>query len=257
MNRLIYLAIMVILFTTIGCKKDQYYLYNDVARLQFGPDVSRIYKSDYNLADTLKTSTFYYESDQVLLDTVWFDIYAIGGPTAADRPFKLEQDLLAGADNAVAGTHYKSFDDPAILKNYVIKAGEVHAFVPVILMRDPSLKTRTVTLKFNIVANDQFQLGETSNLWRKVVFTDRLSQPIIWNATISRYYLGDYSVVKHAFMIETTGQKFDQAFITKIYSEFAPMSYWVGVLKTNLIDYNKLHPNDPLKDEFGQLVIFP
>ncbi len=240
-----------------SCKKDQYYLYNDVARLQFGPDITRIYTASYNLTDTLKPATFYYDAPAKTRDTVLFDIYAIGGTSTADRPFKLEQVQVTGANNAVVGQHYLSFTDASISKNYVIKAGTIHSFVPVVLLRDASLKTNTVVLKFNIVANESFQLGEKSNLWRKVEFTDRLSQPAAWNASSTQYYYGKYSVVKHKFMIDNTGLKWDQDFMNALPNDYAQLQYWVGVLKTALITYNAAHPGSPLVDEFGELVIFP
>ena len=102
-----------------------------------------------------------------------------------------------------------------------------------------------------VAANSDFQLGEVNNLWRKIIFTDRLSKPANWG------FVGDYSVVKHQFMIETTGQKWDQDFFLEILPEYGLLQFWVGTLKTNLINYNNAHPGNPLRDENGDLVIFP
>ncbi len=248
----IYCFLIIILTTgVVSCKKDQYYLYNDVARVQFGPEPSRIYQTSFNLVDTLKAFTFYYEDASVIEDTVFFDIYAIGGVSEKDRTFTLEQEQMAGENNAVAGTQYVGFNDPRATKNFVIKAGTVHTSVPIILLRDASLKTNTYVLKLKVAANSDFQLGEVNNLWRKIIFTDRLSKPSAWG------FVGDYSVVKHQFMIETTGQKWDQDFFLEILPEYGLLQFWVGTLKTNLINYNNAHPGNPLRDENGDLVIFP
>ena len=165
--------------------------------------------------------------------------------------------VLDGSTNAVPGTDYKPFTDPTLSGAYVIKAGQVHTLVPVILFRSASQKTTTLTLKFAVVENENFKLGENSNLWRKIIFTDRLSQPTAWNATMTKYYYGAYSVTKHAFMITVTGQKWDQEFMTKIAPDLAQVNFYASLCKTALINYNNAHPGNPLKDENGQLVTFP
>lgn len=242
--------------TIASCKKDQYYLFNDAARIQFGPATDLIYNPAYNLADTLKPITFFYDEPSVTEDTVFFDVYAIGRVANADRSFTLEQVPLSNTLNAIPGTHYVAFNDPRVSKHYVIKAGTSHAKVPVIILRDPGLKNSTPVLKFNVVADDNFQVGEIKNLWRKVVMTDRLSQPAAWNPTITFYY-GKYSTVKHKFMIDTTGDKWDQNFFVYVMTDFSMVQYYQAVFQTAVVDYNKAHPGAPMRDENGDLVAFP
>ncbi len=248
---------MIALLSVYACKKDQYYLYDDMARVQFGPDIARIYTPSYNLADTLKPYTFYYEDASTVQDTVFFDIYAIGGVSKEDRSFTLEQVQVPNVTNAQAGKHYVAFNDAKATKNFVIKAGTVHTKVPIILLRNVDLKANTYILKFKVVADKNFQTGEINNLWRKIEFTDRLSQPAAWNASAVQFYYGKYSVVKHRFMIESTGEKWDQDFMASLPSEYALLQYWIGTLKINLIDYNAKNPGNPLRDENGELVVFP
>lgn len=257
MKKLKFVCMAVVLLSAYACKKDQYYLYNDKARIQFGPEESRIYTASYNLADTTKSYTFFYEDTNVKEDTVYFDIYAVGGVSKSDRSFTLQQEQVAGAVNAEPGKHYVAFNDPKATKHYVIKANTVHTKVPVIMLRDPSLKTTTVTLKLNVVPDQNFLSGEVSNLWRKVIFTDRLSQPAAWNASAVQYYYGKYSVVKHEFMINSTGKKWDQDFMQPLPSNYAELQYWIGKLKIALVEYNSAHPGNPLRDENGELVLFP
>lgn len=252
-----YIWAIIAILAMVSCKKDQYYLYNDIARIQFGPDPTRIYTPSYNLADTLKPYTFYYEDAAIKEDTVFFDIYAIGGTTKNDRSFMLQQVQMPNIMNAVPGTHYVPFTDARASKHYVIKAGTVHTRVPVIVLRDPSLKTNTPVLKFNVVDNENFRIGEANNVWRKMLITDRLSQPAAWNASFTQYYFGKYSVVKHKFMIDTTGEKWDQDFINLVYTDSGLLSYYIAVVKTALIDYNQSHPGNPLRDENGELVVIP
>lgn len=250
MKKILTLAVLTTALT--ACKKDQYYLYNDIARLQFGPPVGQLYYSPADMADTLKPYTFYYEPAAVLQDTVFFDIYAIGGTSGQDRAYTLEQVMLEGEENAVAGVHYKAFDDASLKNAYVIKAGEVHAFAPVIVLRDASLKNKSVKLQLQVKANDQFQPGEIRKLWRRVELADQLSQPAAWNSTATTYYWGKYSQVKHSFMVEQTGEKWDQDFLTEINADYALLSFWRLKLRTLLTDYNNAHPGAPLTDESGK-----
>ncbi len=253
----LFFIIFAVVISLSSCKKDQYYLFNDASRIQFGPEPSRIYQTSFDFADTLKRQTFYYYNNSVKEDTVFFDIYAIGGTRNMDRSFTLAQEQVAGETNAEPGKHYVAFNDPRATKNYVIKAGEVHASVPIILIRDASLKTITPVLKFNVVENENFKLGEISKVWRKVEFTDRLSQPSSWDSWMTNYQFGAYSVTKHQFMIETTGDKWDADFFVYLRSDLSLLAYYKAVLKTALIDYNRDHPGNPLTDENGEPVIIP
>ncbi|WP_316793212.1 DUF4843 domain-containing protein [Pedobacter frigoris] len=257
MKALKYMIVAMVILAIASCKKDQYYLYDDVARIQFGPEPSRIYTTSYNLADTLKPYTFFYEDASVTQDTVFFDIYAIGGVSKTDRTFTLAQEQVTSATNAIPGTQYVAFNDPKATKNFVIKAGTAHTRVPIVLLRDASLKTSTPVLKFKVIADGNFQVGEINNLWRKIEFTDRLSQPAAWNASAVQFYYGKYSVTKHQFMIDQTGEKWDQDFMAPLPSDYALLQYWTGMLKITLINYNNAHPGNPLRDETGELVVFP
>ncbi len=249
--------VALLLLTWAACKKEDYKMFTDVARIQFGPDVTRIYQTSYNLADTTKDFTFVYNAPTNKQDTVWFDIYAIGGVSTKDRIFKLQQVAdTTGALNAVPGVDYKAFTDASVNSKYVIKAGERNTLVPIVLLRSATLKTATVTLIIKVAANDDFQLGETTNIWRKVTSTDRLSKPAAWTSTINIYF-GTYSVVKHQFMIDVTGKKWDQTFLSGVLSDFTQLIYYTNVCKTALINYNNAHPGNPLRDETGALVVFP
>ncbi|WP_164108533.1 MULTISPECIES: DUF4843 domain-containing protein [Sphingobacterium] len=252
-----YFLIACISTMIYSCKKNPYMYFQDIARLQFGPDVSRIYDNNYRLSDSLKRYTFYYEGKEIQQDTVFFDLYASGGVSAHDRSFQLVQEDIPGVMNAIPGKHYKAFSDPTVVTEYVINAGKVRASVPIVLLRDPSLKESTVSLKLKLVANDNFGLGETNNLWRKVEWTDRLSQPTQWDASITQYHLGNYSIKKHQFIIDVTGQKWDDEFIKSIRTDNGLLSYWKSVISIAVVNYNIEHPGEPLRDENRELIVFP
>jgi len=242
----------------VSCKKDPYKLYADAARLQFGPTPNYVYIASHNLGDTTKTYSYSYGPTTIIQDTVFFDIYIMGNPSTKDRPFTLKQvQLTDGSTNAVPGTDYKAFTDPTVIGAYVIKAGQTHAQVPIVLLRSVTLKTTTVALEVQISQNENFQQGDQSLIWRKVIFTDRLSQPVAWNASRTTNYLGAYSVVKHAFMIQITGQKWDDDFINTTFADYELGIYWSSKCKLALSDYNNAHPSNPMKDENGLVIVFP
>jgi len=253
-NTYLYIVVLSVLFLSYGCKKDQFYLFNSEARIQFGPPIipGRVV-NEYT--DSLKSETFYYTPEFIKQDTIYFDVYTIGAVEKQDRSYKLRQINVSGVDNAQPGKHYIAFDNSSLAPHYVIKADSVHARVPVVVLRDEELKGKTVTLSFELLANDQFALGEPTKLKRKLEFTDRLSKPNAWTASFTQYYFGAYSVRKHAFMIETTGEKWDQSFIANL--PIDQNNYFKSVLAMALIDYNKQHPGAPLRDEKGELITFP
>lgn len=245
--------VALLLLTLGACKKEAYKMFTDVARIQFGPDITRIYQTSFNMADTTKDFTFVYNLPTNKQDTVWFDVYAIGGVSNKDRTFKLQQIAdTTGALNAVPDVDYKAFNNASVTSKYVIKAGERHTLAPIVLLRSATLKTAKVTLLFKVAVSDDFQLGETTNIWRKVTSTDRLSKPTNWSPAF-----GTYSVVKHQFMIDVTGKKWDQAFFSFLQTDYTLMLYYTNVCKTELIIYNKANPGKPLVDETGALVVFP
>ncbi len=112
-------------------------------------------------------------------------------------------------------------------------------------------------MKFYVVPDANFQTGELSKIWRKIEFTDRLSQPAAWSTSFSQYYFGAYSTTKHQFMITATGEKWDQTFIQTTSADYGLLQFYIAVVKAALIDYNNAHPGNPMKDENGQLIVLP
>lgn len=250
------LLVLAALGGLCACERE-YSLYEGGDYLQFGPQESDIYRSSYVLADTTKSFTFVYENSEKLRDTVYFDLYAQGEQKDYDRSFVLTQETVPGEMNAEAGVHYIGFDDPSVAGLYTIKAGVSHYLVPVVLLRDASLQEVTYVLKFKLESNENFQTGDTRLLWRKVYFSDLLIQPDKWDATMTKYYFGKYSKVKHRFMIDSTGQRWDDDFFAEIRLDMGYVMYWKAKLKAALLEYNTEHPDAPMTDEDGELVVFP
>lgn len=254
MKRIIYIAISIVLLIN-ACKEADFQQYVDKDRLQFGPNQpDLIYRSDYEtnwkFQDTTKSYSFYFEEEDVTVDTLYFDLYTLGRVTDYDRPYRLIQVQEPGIDNAVAGTHYQAFDDAKSQDLYVVKAGQSHIRVPLVFLRDPSLKEKPYLLSIRLQPNEHFDLGPTTNIWRKATVVDRLLRPTAWTNS----YWGVYSLTKHQFMIDATGQKWDQEMMENL--AYDETTYYRAVLKQALAEYNNEH-NTPLTDEDGNEVIFP
>lgn len=240
-----------------ACQDDNYLTYEDGARLQFGPTPDKIYNQASEWEDTLKAFTFLSVAADKMLDTVYFDIYSIGAPSEVERRYELEQVMLDSANNALAGTHYKAFDDPEVKGLYVIPAHRAHAVVPIVLMRDASLETAEYVLKFRIKENENFQIGDRGKRWRKLVLADILIKPNNWNDVIDRTF-GIYSKAKHRFMQEQTHMKWDDQDLANIYADNTLLGYWQRRFQKLLHEYNNNPDNEdvPLRDENGNIVQF-
>lgn len=253
MNKIKLIIILGVGICLGSCKKSTLILYEDVARVQFGPVERLLYSQTNAFQDSLKLHTFAYLDNTKLTDTAYFDIYTMGDISNKDRSFTLKQEQVAGEENAVPGVHYKGFDNTDVSNLYQIKAGQMHSLVPIILLRDASLKESSVVLKIALVENENFQKGQENLSWRKLSFTDKLNRPANWNPGM----LGKYSEVKHRFMISATNEKWDQGFILSLMRDVQAQHYWLGKVKSALLKYNNEHPNDPLKDEENEVIILP
>lgn len=244
-------------FALTSCNQENYLLYEDVTRLQFGPDPRYLYRPEekYVLGDTLQSYTFIYQAESVNKDTVWFHLHTMGNVADEDRPFCLEQIQVDEGENAIAGKHYLAFDSPEISKYYVIPKDSAHQLVPVVMLRDASLLKTKVRLRFQIVANEYFQPGASRLIWREVVFTDRYSKPDQWMPA----YFGEYGDAKIEFMVQQSGLRWDDACFSTAMQE-GSLPFWGLKFKELLLERNRkaiAEGKPELKEENGTKVEFP
>lgn len=229
MNRLIYFILIFLTAVITGCSKTDYLLYNDIARVQ--------------LTDTATlNSTFVYKAGSILRDTVYIQVNTIGQMTNYDRAVKLVQVNEPNELNpAIAGIHYLAMDDPSLKEQMIIKANTVSNMIPVVLLRDTSLKNKSYRLRLELSANDQFGLGETQKRSRAIRFSDRLERFFSWrvdNTSAPAYNtFGKYSTRKHQFMIDILGLQIDEAWYQAIVAAGATTHY-KNYLKDALNVYN-------------------
>lgn len=244
-------------FALASCNQENYLLYEDVTRLQFGPDPYYLYRPEekYVLGDTLQNYTFIYQDESVKQDTVWFHLHTMGNVAEKDRPFCLEQIQIEGGDNAIPGIHYLAFDSPEMSKYYVIPKNSAYQLVPVVMLRDPSLSKTKVRLRFQIVANEHFQPGASRLIWREVDFTDKYSRPDTWMIA----YFGEYGDAKIEFMVQQSGLRWDDACFSAALQD-GSLPFWGLKFKELLMERNRqaIDEGKPeLEEEDGTKVEFP
>lgn len=220
-----FMAGMLLAILFASCEKDLQVYSDSTCRLNFYYDIESV--SSFKESMARSTYSFVYGSSGVERDTLWYEMETMGFVADHDRAITLVQVDSVGVTNAVAGKHYVSFDDPSVAHYYVVPAGKARVKVPVIILRDASLKNETVVLKFKIEPNAEFEQGYSALQARVVQFTDQLSEPSKWSygfpdSDYSSYtvslsdYFGAYGVVKHQFLIEQTGEKWDDDYIEKL-----------------------------------------
>ena len=133
-----------------------------------------------------------------------------------------------------------------------ISAGEVSRLIPVILLRDESLKAATYKLVLAVQGNEYFRPG--IDAWRTytVTITDTAIKPTIWDSYWS-YYLGtSWGPEKLRFAIEATGYKdFNERPLDPGLG-----SWMYTVCSQQLEEYNAEHPDNPLCEADGTPVSF-
>lgn len=201
--------------------------------------------------------TFVYFDDDVLQDTVWVRANTQGFLTDSDRPFELRQ-ISSGTDrpDAVAGQHYVGFDEAEMKSHLVVPAGASTVRFPVIVRRDASLADSDVSLYFQLRENDNFKQGLIPLRTVKLVISNRLSCPPSW----SDFYFGTYGTVKHRFMIDHTGLRWDEDFFKELLAgDFGYIQYLGTLLARELKAENARRAADglmPLKENNGRDVTF-
>lgn len=267
--------ILILLAVAAGCKKAGYLLYSDTARIQ--------------MADTgVLNSTFVYEAPAVVRDTVYIRLNTIGGITDHDRLVTLEQkkeyDITYVRDpltnkvtdstvkerpfQAIPGKHYVPLNDPSMQALLAIRANKAFDSLPIILLRDTSLKTNSYRLRLRVVANAAFATGEAKAIEKTIQFSDRLERFESWkvdNGTAPAYTtFGKYSVNKHQFMIDVLKTRIDEDWYKAIALAQAQQHY-KNVLRDALAAFNTDPANissgkAPLRetsDPTSPLVTFP
>ena len=112
------------------------------------------------------------------------------------------------------------------------------------IKKSAEVETKDLVVKLRLCGNDLFAAAPIDAETFRIILTSKLAEPTGWP-------FGDYSVIKHKFVIQTIG-------IATGYEKWSTSDRirYQGILTQALYEYNKAHPNDPLKDEDGMLITF-
>lgn len=246
MNKIIYLLVLVAYITS--CKVGEPYLYceeRDMVTIQYEDD-----------DDRSLIKSFIYDGEGVTRDTVYMNVRCIGFQASYDRPIAIihSDSLAEGEVKAEAGVHFVPFDDEEVADLYVLKANTSNALLPIIILRDESLKEQLITLNIELVVNEYFDLGILTDLVQTVEISEMLAMPSNWSSIF-----GTYGVVKHQWLTDNTGEKWDEDFFTYILSDINLRKYWDAYVNALLATYNAelaAAGLDPLAEEDGTVIAF-
>lgn len=237
-----------------GCERHDAQLFEGEPRLCFFRGEDGTGQQDSIL------QSFFVVPEERERDTVWVEIALMGFPVDAARPVSIAQTNAGEADAAVAGTHYVAFDDAEIKDLMMMGANQVKARIPVIFLRDISLKTGKKRLEMTIVENDYFKRGIDADCNFMVQTTELAEIPTNWDDSWKSYF-GDWSSQKMWFIVNYLGLDDFEAEYDAGYKKYLKQK-----AHSKLNEYNATHDeplcNDPAKrHEDGKAcencVVFP
>lgn len=222
--------------------------------------------NQYRRCIQTQTLNFYYENDTVTRDTVWFKIVSLGSVPLRDYHVKViecktNSNALIDMKNAESGLHYVPFDNPGLKKMMVLHKGALLDRVPVVVLRDKSLKDESRRIVMRIADSDDVKAADQHpDTHQDVAFvalyiSDGLAQPTTWDTW---FFLGTYGKVKHDFVIRHSGKRWDDDFIKNLNNN--EKIYYLYKFKNELAQENLervAHGVSVLTEKDGTSVQFP
>lgn len=201
--------------------------------------------------DSIAYSFYMKESDRAR-DTVWLDVRLMGLTVPETRSFVIKQANEGEPDAALAGTHYVAFDDPEVKAYFTLPANRASVKVPVIVLRDASLRQKEFRLELALQANQEFGIALPDQSGFLVKLSDRTVMPANWK--LWKPYFGEWGPVKMKFIIDYVGftdfDKYDQLYLDMLY-------YLQMKANEKLLEYNRQHATVLMEDDQVTKVEFP
>lgn len=168
-------------------------------------------------------------------DVVKIPLKLIGTASAQDREIGVE--VVEQESTAKAGVDY-------VIEKSMVEANAYVDSMVVRVKKSAQVEDKDLVVKFRLCGNNLFAAAPINAETFRIFLTNELAQPTGWP-------FGDYSVIKHKFVIQTIG-------IATGYEKWSTsdMVHYKSVLSQALYEYNKAHPDDFLKDEDGNLITF-
>lgn len=243
--------VLLVLFM-LGCHQASIDGYENDPRLYF-------FKGNYNLNELVQNDSiihsFYGVPESQLRDTVWIDIRTMGYLGTEPRAFKIVQVNPDDEDAAVPGVHYVDFEDSSIAELMKIPAKAFRYLMPVILLRDQSLETKTVRIRMAIAENENFGVGIDTLSRFLVTTTSAPAKPANWDSKWKLMF-GTWGAKKMWFIMNYIGiTDFDEVDAIKDYTYTV---YLKTMAQDKIKEYNNNvnNPDRPLKEADGTEVKF-
>lgn len=232
------MAVMA-LFVMNACGNDDF-LYQDEPRVRI--------EAEYRMAVGTDSVIYSFATEAATVEetAINVDLTIMGNTTDFDRKVSLAVDPKL--TTAKADVHY-SFPESVI-----IPADKRSAQFRVILKRSKDLQTAAVYLILKVTESSDFKVGVEEWSRLKIKWSDIIEKPNNWDKLTE--FFGEYSVVKHRFILETTG------IAVFTYGEensmnWSQMNNYKMMLQVALEKYNNEHPGKPLTAENNKAVTFP
>jgi hypothetical protein len=244
--KIIYISLLILSVGALfSCQEKEIDRYENDPRLYF-------FRSSYvqGQRDSISAS-FFILGNLASRDTVYLEIRTMGMPSTERRFFKVEQMNVGEAHAAISGKHFVAFDDEVYKSLWVVEPGEITATLPIILLRDASLKSEEVRLEITFAENEYFKSGIINNSRFVIKISDYATKPATWDGW---YVLGAWGPQKMLFLIQYVGIDFNDD-PTKYTADYNYLMYLMGLANEALANYTASH-DKPLQEEDGTLVSF-
>lgn len=227
MKHIIYsLYFVLIIMMGTSCQKDDYLQYDsNYASLRFIYSVSGNDSIIYSFA-------LHPDSEEGIVEVPF---RLIGVASSVNR--------VVGVEIMPSVTTAKE-NDNFVVESCELPANAIEGTLKVLVKKTDNLDTKDLSVVLRLCENKNFAAAPIGEDTYKIVLTNQLTEPTGWP-------FGEYSRVKHQFVIKVTGVATD-------YNKWntSDRIYYTSVLVNALYEYNKEHPGEPLTDENGLLVTF-
>lgn len=238
---------MLLLLVTASCKENEAFFYENDPAIYFANEP----KVNNGQLDSIPYS-FFVAPNSVVDDTVHVKVCLSGLLADYDRSIKLVQTNVGEEDAAIPGVHFIAFDDPSVVDSVCMPRGKAVAYIPVVLLRDVSLKSKEKRLKLSVEQNEHFRPGVNDLRTFTVIIADFTIKPKLWDSVWKYYFGPTFGSEKLRFIIQVTGfTDFDE-----YPTDFQLGNHLSTVFQQKLAEYNEAHPDTPLAESDGTLVGF-
>jgi hypothetical protein len=188
MNKIIVFISAVILFFA-SCRENETMDYELAGKVYF---YERTMFANVEQIVSEKNYSFALQNSSLMKDTFLIKVKLMGYIGDADRIFRAA--AVEENTTAIEGIHYTLFDG-------VMSAGEYISYLPIVLYRTEDTKTKSVSLKLQLVETEDLTPGNSEFINFSLTWGDILLRPDHW----PDYYFGVYSVNKYRFAIDVLG----------------------------------------------------